>query len=114
MVAWSQRRPRFHARTSGLVPFLAVHLLHRHAERPDMALGIAGAISAVAVELRFRLLFDLRAGAARALAMFVDARLQIDMDRLGVLAVDMGRTLVMVGPFLGDHQDRAVMNHLAM
>ncbi len=55
-----------------------------------MAFRVAGAIGAVAVELRLGLLQDLRARFARAFAMSVDvlAFRELDVDGLRVLAAE--------------------------
>src|SRR5262249_22501849 len=104
--------PRLH--TCRLVPFVRGHAFYRLAERPDVAFGIDGAISAVAIELRSRLHRDLRARLARALAMRVNVSGDLDVYRLGVEAVDRGGTLVHGTPFGADHDETVAEAHFRM
>src|SRR6185503_9501282 len=82
--------PLFRGEAARLVPRVRRHPCHGHAEGPDMAFPVAGAIGAIAVELGVGLLQNLRARLARALAMRVDvlALRQLDVNRLRILAAD--------------------------
>ena len=64
--------PFLRSKAARLVPLFRRHPFLGDPEGPDMAFRVAGAIGAVAVELSFGLLQDLRARLARAFAMSVD------------------------------------------
>jgi hypothetical protein len=109
-------KPLLRGEAARLVPLVRRHPFLGDAEGPDMAFRVAGAIGAVAVELRLRLLQDLRARFARAFAMRVDvlALRELDVDGLRVLAADGFRTFVVGAPLVADHDDGIPEGHLRM
>jgi hypothetical protein len=98
------------------VPVVGGLFFNRHAEGPDMAFEILGAIAAVAIELRLGLADDLGPRCARRFAMRVDifADRKLDVHRLRILAADRLRAFVVVGPFIADHHNRIAIAHFRM
>src|SRR5438045_1084568 len=110
----SSIEPLLRGEAACLVPLFWRHPFLGHAEGPEMAFRVAGAIGAVAVELSRGLLQDLRARLARAFAMSVDvlAFRELDVDGLRVLAADGFRALVIGAPLVANHDDGIPEGHL--
>ena len=97
-----------------LVPLFGRQDFDRLAEGPDVAFGVAGAIGAVAIELRLRFGNDFGAGRTRTVAMRVEIFGQLDVHRLRALAADgLGRAMVLA-PFGSDHDAAIAIGHLAV
>src|SRR5260221_7095285 len=103
-----------HAAADPFQRLLAADLLDRLADRPVVALRVATAVGAIAVELGRRIGDNHRAGLSRPLAVRVDILGDLDRSQLGVLTGDLERTFEIVVPLLADGDQGVSVAHLAV
>src|SRR5215813_9884463 len=106
--------PAFYLEPAGPLHLLARDLPDRLAERPEVPFGIERPIGPIAIELVGRLLQDHRAGRAGPRAVRVDPVLELDVNRLRVLAANHRRAGDRVAPLRADIDHAVAEPHFRM